>query len=204
LDPQELLYLTVGYDWLLFRHQVIDRRVRGEDIFYFCFYFLDYVMDEEFTIERISRLTLGGRLGEEQLPVLPSSVPRQITTLEGSSSSCSASSSASSASSSSSGSSPLASQAKSFYSTALDTTAFEKAESYFRDRADSFTEIGCTPVEARATPIAIPSRNRSDSESQVPLVSYSSLLALRILFHSHLSSLRTVPTVGKWSSVFLL
>eukprot|EP01102_Stenamoeba_stenopodia_P020663 TRINITY_DN8145_c0_g1_i1.p1 TRINITY_DN8145_c0_g1~~TRINITY_DN8145_c0_g1_i1.p1 ORF type:complete len:567 (-),score=131.08 TRINITY_DN8145_c0_g1_i1:295-1995(-) len=54
LTAKEMLFLTVGYDWMLFRHQVIDRRVRGEDIFYFCFYFLDYVLDEAFSIEHIS------------------------------------------------------------------------------------------------------------------------------------------------------
>ena len=35
-----MLYLTVGYDWLLFGHQFKNRLGRGEEIFLFCFDFL--------------------------------------------------------------------------------------------------------------------------------------------------------------------
>lgn len=65
LRVEELLYLTVAYhvfhsiyhffdtnryDWLLFSHQLYDRASRGEDIFYFCFYFLQFMQSSEFCV----------------------------------------------------------------------------------------------------------------------------------------------------------
>jgi hypothetical protein len=129
LDPSEMLYLTVGYDWMLFRHQAIDRRVRGEDIFYFCFYFLDYVMDDEFTIERISKLSLEANKASDP--------PQQCKQL-----------------------SPSPNAVFSA-SPAKDCPDYSP-----RDRSDSFTELCCSShLEAKATPVTIPSRNRSDSVS---------------------------------------
>lgn len=40
LSAEEILYLTVGYDWCLFGHLVRDRLARGEEIFLFAFHFL--------------------------------------------------------------------------------------------------------------------------------------------------------------------
>eukprot|EP00053_Salpingoeca_punica_P014423 m.131176 g.131176 ORF g.131176 m.131176 type:complete len:627 (-) comp16453_c1_seq5:246-2126(-) len=48
LNATQLLYLTVAYDWMLFGHQLKDRRKRGEDIFVFCFDFLQYITGPEF------------------------------------------------------------------------------------------------------------------------------------------------------------
>ncbi|KAL7753617.1 Myotubularin- protein 14 [Sorochytrium milnesiophthora] len=50
LSPLEMLYFTVGYDWLLFSHLLADRTQRGEDIFSFCFYFLMHMLDDDFSV----------------------------------------------------------------------------------------------------------------------------------------------------------
>eukprot|EP00163_Fabomonas_tropica_P012333 TRINITY_DN2359_c0_g2_i6.p1 TRINITY_DN2359_c0_g2~~TRINITY_DN2359_c0_g2_i6.p1 ORF type:complete len:518 (-),score=119.12 TRINITY_DN2359_c0_g2_i6:302-1855(-) len=47
LTADEMLYLTIGYDWLLFSHHLSDRGNKGEDIFYFCFRFLEYIEDSD-------------------------------------------------------------------------------------------------------------------------------------------------------------
>ncbi|KAI7825277.1 hypothetical protein BC939DRAFT_448411 [Gamsiella multidivaricata] len=57
LTAAEMLYLTMGYDWFLFNHLLADRSQRGEDIFYFCFYFLKFIYDEEFSLNSISNLS---------------------------------------------------------------------------------------------------------------------------------------------------
>ncbi|KAG0240648.1 Myotubularin- protein 14 [Mortierella sp. GBA43] len=56
LTAAEMLYLTMGYDWFLFNHLLADRSQRGEDIFYFCFYFLKFIYDEDFSLKSISKL----------------------------------------------------------------------------------------------------------------------------------------------------
>ena len=54
LTSTEILYLTVNYDWNLFKHYLSDRTREGEDIFYFCFVFLNYILDDEFSINTIT------------------------------------------------------------------------------------------------------------------------------------------------------
>ncbi|CAO3573102.1 unnamed protein product [Mortierella alpina] len=56
LTAAEMLYLTMGYDWFLFNHLLADRSQRGEDIFYFCFYFLKFIYGEEFSLQSISEV----------------------------------------------------------------------------------------------------------------------------------------------------
>ncbi|XP_034241404.1 myotubularin-related protein 14 isoform X1 [Thrips palmi] len=56
LGPAQILYLTVAYDWLLFGHNLEDRLDKGEEIFFFCFYFLKHITSEEFSIGSRSRL----------------------------------------------------------------------------------------------------------------------------------------------------
>ncbi|KAG0237851.1 Myotubularin- protein 14 [Actinomortierella wolfii] len=56
LSAAELLYLTIGYDWFLFNHLLADRSSKGEDIFYFCFYFLKFIYSEEFSLQHITRI----------------------------------------------------------------------------------------------------------------------------------------------------
>lgn len=50
LTPTQILYLTISYDWYLFGHNLPDRLSKGEEIFFFCFYILKYIMDDEFSI----------------------------------------------------------------------------------------------------------------------------------------------------------
>ncbi|XP_007441924.2 myotubularin-related protein 14 isoform X1 [Python bivittatus] len=49
LEPAEILYLTVAYDWFLFGHMLTDRLSKGEEIFFFCFDFLKHITSEEFS-----------------------------------------------------------------------------------------------------------------------------------------------------------
>ncbi|KAJ1525944.1 hypothetical protein ONE63_009130 [Megalurothrips usitatus] len=56
LGPAQILYLTVAYDWLLFGHNLEDRLDKGEEIFFFCFYFLKHITSEEFSVVSRSRL----------------------------------------------------------------------------------------------------------------------------------------------------
>ncbi|XP_069499343.1 phosphatidylinositol-3,5-bisphosphate 3-phosphatase MTMR14 isoform X2 [Ambystoma mexicanum] len=56
LEPAEILYLTVAYDWFLFGHMLCDRLVKGEEIFFFCFNFLKHITSEEFaSMKRLRR-----------------------------------------------------------------------------------------------------------------------------------------------------
>lgn len=50
LTATEMLYLTLGYDWLLFGHLLADRSQKGEDILLFCFYFLSLMEGPEFSL----------------------------------------------------------------------------------------------------------------------------------------------------------
>ncbi|KAE8612436.1 hypothetical protein XENTR_v10012854 [Xenopus tropicalis] len=49
LEPAEILYLTVAYDWFLFGHMLNDRLSKGEEIFFFCFNFLKHITSDEFS-----------------------------------------------------------------------------------------------------------------------------------------------------------
>ncbi|XP_063700425.1 myotubularin-related protein 14 [Culicoides brevitarsis] len=53
LNAIQMLYLTIAYDWFLFGHNLPDRLCKGEEIFFFCFYVLKHIMDDEFsTVKR--------------------------------------------------------------------------------------------------------------------------------------------------------
>jgi len=58
LSAAEILYLTIGYDWLLFGHDLEDRLTKGEEVFFFCFNFLKHIVSDEFSmnIERSNSL----------------------------------------------------------------------------------------------------------------------------------------------------
>uniref|UniRef100_A0A3B4ZRX0 Myotubularin related protein 14 n=1 Tax=Stegastes partitus TaxID=144197 RepID=A0A3B4ZRX0_9TELE len=49
LEPAEILYLTIAYDWYLFGHMLPDRLSKGEEIFFFCFNFLKHIVSEKFS-----------------------------------------------------------------------------------------------------------------------------------------------------------
>ncbi|XP_053234447.1 myotubularin-related protein 14 isoform X2 [Podarcis raffonei] len=55
LEPAEILYLTVAYDWFLFGHMLVDRLSKGEEIFFFCFDFLKHITSEEFSAAKPPR-----------------------------------------------------------------------------------------------------------------------------------------------------
>jgi hypothetical protein len=38
---------------MLFGHQLADRQQKGEDIFYFCFYILEFLMNDDFSLSAI-------------------------------------------------------------------------------------------------------------------------------------------------------
>ena len=52
LNSEEILYLTLAYDWFLFGHQFFDRRVKREDILYFCFDFLPALSDSTYSMQK--------------------------------------------------------------------------------------------------------------------------------------------------------
>ncbi|XP_050835421.1 myotubularin-related protein 14 isoform X2 [Serinus canaria] len=58
LEPSEILYLTVAYDWFLFGHMLVDRLSKGEEIFFFCFNFLKHITSEEFSALKSQRKSL--------------------------------------------------------------------------------------------------------------------------------------------------
>ncbi|XP_046355446.1 myotubularin-related protein 14-like isoform X1 [Haliotis rufescens] len=66
LSPVEILYLTLGYDWYLFGHNLSDRLSKGEEILFFCFNFLHYITSEEFSVKtkRGSQRRHSGYAGE--------------------------------------------------------------------------------------------------------------------------------------------
>ncbi|CAL8109799.1 unnamed protein product [Orchesella dallaii] len=51
LNAEQILYLTLAYDWLLFGHNLEDRLSKGEEILFFCFYFLKYIVNCEYNVE---------------------------------------------------------------------------------------------------------------------------------------------------------
>ncbi|XP_017292624.1 myotubularin-related protein 14 isoform X2 [Kryptolebias marmoratus] len=55
LEPVEILYLTVAYDWFLFGHMLPDRLSKGEEIFFFCFNFLKHIVSEKFSVIKKQR-----------------------------------------------------------------------------------------------------------------------------------------------------
>ncbi|XP_063685382.1 myotubularin-related protein 14-like isoform X3 [Bolinopsis microptera] len=67
LDAKEILYLTIAYDWMLFGHQLEDRLSKQEDVFLFCFYFLQYLKEDKFSIRQYQDSTTQFR-AEEAVP----------------------------------------------------------------------------------------------------------------------------------------
>lgn len=50
LSAIQILYFTIAYDWFLCGHRLVDRLEKGEEIFFFCFYALKYIMEDEFSV----------------------------------------------------------------------------------------------------------------------------------------------------------
>jgi hypothetical protein len=53
LSPSQILYLTTAYDWMLFGHHLSNRLGKGEDVFYFCFDFLQYITHECYSLKAV-------------------------------------------------------------------------------------------------------------------------------------------------------
>lgn len=52
LTVDEFLYLTLAYDWMLFRHRLADRMMRREEVMFFSFFALAFVaMDDSVSIQ---------------------------------------------------------------------------------------------------------------------------------------------------------
>lgn len=50
LNATQILYFTIAYDWMLFGHNLMDRLSKGEEIFFFCFYFLKHLVGDEYSV----------------------------------------------------------------------------------------------------------------------------------------------------------
>src|SRR5205807_627229 len=53
LNALEITFLTLAYDWYLFGHNLNDRITKGEEILFFCFYFLQYITSDDFSVDAI-------------------------------------------------------------------------------------------------------------------------------------------------------
>ncbi|CAF3437662.1 unnamed protein product [Rotaria sp. Silwood1] len=51
LTVEEILYLTLAYDWYLFGHNLPERLSHGEEILYFTFMILPYLVDNKFVFQ---------------------------------------------------------------------------------------------------------------------------------------------------------
>ena len=50
LNAEEIVYLTLAYDWLLFSHQFSDRIYKNEEIMHFCFEFLKDMTSRDYSL----------------------------------------------------------------------------------------------------------------------------------------------------------
>jgi len=57
LTVEEILYLTLAYDWYLFGHCLPERLLRGEEILFFAFMVLPHLASEEFSYKRSKNAT---------------------------------------------------------------------------------------------------------------------------------------------------
>lgn len=53
LSAVEMTFLTLAYDWYLFGHNLNDRISKGEEILFFCFYFLQFLATDDFSVDSI-------------------------------------------------------------------------------------------------------------------------------------------------------
>ncbi len=66
LSTEEMLYLTLGYDWLLFCHHLEDRRSREEDIFHFAFYALELLERSDCSLRHWTKVVAAKRQAEKE------------------------------------------------------------------------------------------------------------------------------------------
>mmetsp|Transcript_21803 Transcript_21803/g.27793 ORF Transcript_21803/g.27793 Transcript_21803/m.27793 type:complete len:535 (-) Transcript_21803:24-1628(-) len=51
LTAEEMVYLTIAYDWISFGHDLVYRANQGVELMYFCFNFLKRIQSEEFSFQ---------------------------------------------------------------------------------------------------------------------------------------------------------
>ncbi|XP_035220510.1 myotubularin-related protein 14-like isoform X2 [Stegodyphus dumicola] len=52
LTPLQMAYLTLGYDWYLFGHNLPERLYKNEEVMHFCFKFLGYIASDNFSMTK--------------------------------------------------------------------------------------------------------------------------------------------------------
>lgn len=55
LTAEQITYLTLAYDWYLFGHNLADRVNKGEEILFFCFYFLKFIAPADYSVDHFIR-----------------------------------------------------------------------------------------------------------------------------------------------------
>jgi len=71
-------FVDTAYDWMLFRHSLIMRQSRGEDIFFFCFYFLEHIIAKEFSVHHFSSKLASESPAKPDSETSPTSSPTDV------------------------------------------------------------------------------------------------------------------------------
>ncbi|KAJ3443858.1 myotubularin-related protein [Anaeramoeba flamelloides] len=64
LNPEQLIYLTVAYDWLLFHHDFAGKTREGIEVLYFTFWFLQFLSNQYFSLNNTPSKIRKERLGK--------------------------------------------------------------------------------------------------------------------------------------------
>ena len=51
LSADQLLFLTIAYDWMLFGHDAAFRKSQNAEILFYCFFVLDYLEEDCFSFQ---------------------------------------------------------------------------------------------------------------------------------------------------------
>ncbi|XP_049826575.1 myotubularin-related protein 14 isoform X2 [Aethina tumida] len=54
LDEYQILYFCIAFDWFLFSHRLKTRISKKEEIFFFCFYMLKFIEDDEYSLASLN------------------------------------------------------------------------------------------------------------------------------------------------------
>jgi myotubularin-related protein 14 len=54
LSAQEMLYFTVGTDWMLFGHNLAKRVGQAAELMFYCFFLLQHIKSSEFSIDHVA------------------------------------------------------------------------------------------------------------------------------------------------------
>ncbi|KAF5281184.1 hypothetical protein FQA39_LY17855 [Lamprigera yunnana] len=198
LDVQQILYLTISYDWMLFGHHLCDRIGKGEEIFFFCFYMLKHLIDDEYsisgTIRHKSSSKLNDRSSEKSVMRTDSDLQLDGMLLEQDSrgSNISLNSSCSSVSSKSQEQPPV-----SFHF----SDEFINGNTFACDVSNSLL---WSPQTKRTSPVTVPSRfrQRQESSSSLSVGSWQMISGTGSLRGSDCASTSTIDSNGTNSNRF--